>query len=233
MLHFKVDPSRAIHSMGELSERQAPFAVSRALNQLANKAQAAERDRLKSSFTLRRADWNLQGIYISKADRATKTSWVVVIQVQDSRNYLNKFEAGGERVPQFGRHAIAIPNSQVFKGGIVPKDSPLRPKALHLKKFGRAWRGDQGSFVAPMRKNSSEQGIFQRLGKTAKGRAKRNRAVKGREGADSNVRLLYTLVSRVPIKAKLEFAKTVEGVIQREWAPTMEASMADALKTAR
>lgn len=233
MLTVKIDPSAVYRQLGVFGERQAPYALSLALNRLANKAQAAERERLKSAFTLRRVDWNLQGIYISKADRATKTSWKVVIQVQGNRSYLNKFEQGGEKLPQFGRHTLAVPNSQVFRGGFVPKDSPLRPKALHLKRFGQAWRGDQGTFVAPMRGRTGEQGIFQRLGKTEKGRQKTNRRVKGREGTDSNVRLLYTLVQRVPIKAKLEFINTVTGTIDREWQQTVNDAVREALRTAR
>lgn len=232
MISIQVDTTSALRGLSDLQQRQVPFAISKALNALANKAQAAERARLTGAFNLRRVKWNLDAIYISKQDRATKTSWLVVIQVQDSRSYLNKFEQGGEKIPHKGRKNLAIPNPVVFRSGIVPKGSPLKPAALNLRHVGGKWEGDQRTFIAPFKRND-EAGIFQRLGRDKRGRAKKNKGVRGRAGVDANVRLLYTLISRVPIKAQLHFVSTIGETVQREWASTMNEAMAYALKTAR
>lgn len=88
MLTIRIDPSSALKGLSDAQQRQVPFAVSKALNTLANKAQAAERARITGEFRLKRKAWNLQGIYISKQDRSSKTSWRVVIQVQSDRSTL-------------------------------------------------------------------------------------------------------------------------------------------------
>ena len=67
---IRVDTAAIFESLTGLEQIQLPFAMSLGLNRVANIGQKAERDRLTAVFKLRRAPWILQGVYISKADRA-------------------------------------------------------------------------------------------------------------------------------------------------------------------
>ncbi len=233
MLRVQIDPRGALATLSDLEQRQAPFAVSLFLNRLGNDAQGDMRDQIKRAFKLRREDWNLKGIYIARQDRATKTSWRVVIQVEDKRSYLNKFEDGGEKVPLGGRMHIAVPNDDVFRGRILKPDDPLRPKnlQLHRDSHGRVI-GDQRTFVLPLR-HQGEQGIFQRLGKDKRGRQKKNKGIRGRKGLDSGIQLLYTLVKRVPVRAQLQFVPTITATVATRSASRFREAFDEAMRTAR
>lgn len=209
---------------------QVPFAVSLWLNRLANAAQASVREGIKRRFKLHREDFNLRAIYISKANRATKASWSVVIEVQQRADYLNKFEDGGEKVAIGGRRYLAIPNDKVFSDGIVDQGSPLRIKNLNLHKdeHGRLI-GDQQTFLLPMRNQAGQAGIFQRTAKdTRKGQAR-----KSKDGQDSGIRLLYKLVARAKIPAKLEFIPTVQATVDAQAGQLMDQAIAEAQRTAK
>ena len=233
IVQIRVDTKPVQAALGTQMETQIPFAVSLWLNRLANAAQAAIRAHMKEKFHLRHEAFNLKAIYISKADRSTKTSWRVLIQVQERASYLDKFEEGGEKVALGGRRYLAIPNDKVFSDGIVEKGSPLRIKNLHLHKdeYGRVI-GDQRTFLAPFRGAEGSAGIFQRISKdTRKGSAKS--AGTKSSTADAGIQLLYKLVSRARIPAKLEFVQTVQDTVDTQSRTLLDDAFADAMRTAR
>ena len=82
---------------GMLDAKQIPWMMTLALNKVANAAQQKQREHIKRAFQLRRESFVLRGVYISKADRASKTSWRVVIQLAypDQRHFLDQHEEGG------------------------------------------------------------------------------------------------------------------------------------------
>ena len=98
-IRVHVDPRAVLGWLSDAQERQLPFAVSLALNRVANQAQVAERENIKRSFKLRRESFVLKGVKISKQDRATKSSWRVTIQLAypDDRHFLDQHEVGGYR----------------------------------------------------------------------------------------------------------------------------------------
>ena len=128
----------AVSSIFDSLSTQYPFAVSKWLNALANDGQAAMRARLKDVFSLRRVTWNIQGIKIAKEDRASKTSWRVVIQVAEDRDYLDKFEELGYHIPRFNRY-VWIPNEAVFGNRIIDRGNPLHPETYNSNHLRTAW----------------------------------------------------------------------------------------------
>jgi hypothetical protein len=232
----------------DAQERQIPFAVSRALNLIANDAQKAEREHIQSNFHIRRP-WVLQGVYISKTDRATKSSWRVTIQIQEDRDFLNRFERGDTKFPLHSKW-LWIPNPDVFKNQVIPGSSPLAPKALHFQRTpGGEMHGDQRTFMvkgkkAPLvlqRMSSSGRGVTQQLGEGFRSGPKGRDASTGRftKGEASKrmrrggVRMLYILVSRSRIPVRLAFVETIANTVNDGWVARMQESMDYAMRTAK
>jgi hypothetical protein len=152
MIQITVDPSEALTHMERL-EKQMPFAISRALNRVANHAQAAVRDGIKrGAFTLRREQFVLNTVKINREDRATKTKLNATVRIDPQRNILAKFEEGGIKTGRSGGR-VAIPTDKVRrnKSDIVQKSQ--RPRALLDSKA--AGRG---------KVFKTEKGIFKRVG---------------------------------------------------------------------
>jgi hypothetical protein len=244
MIAITVDPRKCLGWM-ESQSRQFPFAVSKALNAVANDAQKAERDKMEQSFRLRRSAWNLNAIKISKETRATKTSWRVIISVDPRASYLNKFEAGGLKVPVGGQKFLWEPNAKVFRNQVIPSGDPRRPKNLNLHRdeHGRVV-GQARTFMARtgnpeipyviVMRQSREQTFTRgsmRMNLDSYG-SKQLKRVKGvkRQGATVT---LYKLRTRIPIKAQLHFVETVQATVASRWQARMTEAMEYALRTAR
>lgn len=93
-------------------ESQMPFAMSKALNDVANDAQRSIQDGLSQHFTLRRPEFIRKTIKRERDDFATKTKLEAVVRIDPKRNMLAKFEDGGTKTPTTGK-AIAIPTENV------------------------------------------------------------------------------------------------------------------------
>lgn len=246
MISIRVDPSKALGNLTDAQERQLPFAVSMAINRTANDAQSAERYRVKASFKLRREAFNLRGVYISKQDRANKTTWRAVIQIQADRDYLNKFEAGGEQMPH-GRFRW-IPNRDMFKSRIIGAGDPLHPKnhKFHKDPSGRML-GNERTFMVKTKgngqvlvlqredkrltKRSSRLSSFT-LDNVAVGMGPRTRKQKALSRT-AGVRMLYRLTTRYKVRAQLEFYDTVSRTVQDVWPARMREALAEAMRGAK
>lgn len=246
MVTVRVNAASAITLLKDVEKKQAPYAVSLALNRLANDVQAEIRKGMEARFKMRRRAFNLQGVYISKADRATKTSWVVTIRIAENRSFFNKFEEGGDKLPVNGTRMLAVPSPALANRVLMPGD-PLRPKNLELKKIGNTWRGKERTFIMHFY-HGNKLGIMQRMesghpGYKAQSMSRlnlnnfgtKNRGLvkRQRRYGERGYRLLYTLVSRVKVKAKLEFRQTGQTTVARQWTPRWNQALAQALRTAR
>lgn len=249
MIQIRVDATAALAGLKDTQLRQVPFALALTLNQLANDGQAAERERIKGAFKLRRETFNLRGVYIANQDRATKKRLAVVIQVEAKRGYLEKFEQGGDKVPVNGRRMLAVPNSKIFGKRILKPDDPLRPKNLHLHKdaHGRVI-GDQRSFVIKLQ--NGQQAIMQRtdrklmttgsgglsrvrLDNFQGGMGPRRRWEKYSFHRSKGTRLLYNLVRRVKVPAQLQFIETITKAVDAQASMRFDEAFAKAMKGAR
>ena len=213
MIQVRINAESFLNSLNELQLRQMPYAVSLGLNRLANMAQKAERAHMEKAFTIRRKAFVLRGVKIEKADRATKSSWRVVISLAypDDRHFLDEHEEGDTRTPR--RKHLWQPNREVFKARqVIGRDNPLHPKALTFD--GKGW-GKERTFLVRTPKGPM---VFQRVDRGLTGASKRRLgkltldnfrggmgpAARGERMAiarTQGVRLLYRLVDRVRIPA--------------------------------
>lgn len=249
MIRIHVNTASAVAALGDLRTSQGPYLVSLTLNRVALDGQAAERARIKGSFKLRQSNFTLQGVYIGPEDRATKAKPSVVIRVEAKRSYLEKFEEGGEKVPIGGRRYLAIPDPSVFKRRTLKADNPLRPKNLHLHKdpHGRII-GDQRTFVVPTA--NGQQAIMQRVARRlvvsgkaslsrltldnfADGMGPRTKKERYSTHRTDGVRRLFSLVRRVKVDARLEFADTIRGAVQAKLQERFAEAFMQTVRTAR
>jgi hypothetical protein len=246
--NIRVNTNSLSDGLSYLEKVQIPFAVSLGLNRVANDAQKAEREHITKSFHLRNKAFNLNGIYISKADRATKSSWRVVIQVQADRDYLDRFETGGYKMPSKGRF-LWKPNPEVFKGGIIQTGNPLNPHNLHFTRRGGSLQGNEQTFMVKTKKTGQTL-VLQRVDR---GLSKKSQRTVGKMNLDSfkggmgpaekrekyslhrnvGIRMLYQLVSRTTIPASLEFVPTITRTVNAQWSVRMQEAMAQAMESAR
>ena len=249
MISIHVD-TRGAMVMFAHAQEQLPFAVSLGLNRIANAGQAAEQAQIRRAFKLRREQFVVRGVKIEKADRATKTSWRVVIQLAypDNRPFMDQHEKGGFRTRHGGRF-LWQPNQQVFRSKIIAASNPLHPKNLHMHKTDKGQiKGDQRTFMV---KTASGQRLVlqredRRLDKrSARGlkslnldnyaggmgprRKKETRSIRRTGGT----RLLYRLVERVRIPADLRFVDTIQREVAAKQGVIMQDAMRQALRTAR
>lgn len=233
------------HAQGQL-----PYAISLGLNRLANIGQKAEQDQMKRSFKLRRETFVLRGVKINKADRASKTSWRVTIQLSypDNRPFMDQHEQGGFRTRRGGRF-LWQPNSEVFKSKVISASNPLAPKNLHMTRTpGGQIKGDQRTFM--VKTASGQRLVLQRedrrldkrsarglksltLDNFAGGMGPRTKKEKRSIRRTGGTRLLYRLVERVRIPADLRFVETISREVAAQQAAVMNEAVREALRTAR
>jgi hypothetical protein len=248
VIKVQLDLAESLRLVSSVAEKQLPYAISLAINRVANKAQDAEREHMRQSFHLRRESFVLRGVKIAKADRATKTSWQCIIQLAypDNRHFLDEHEEGQDRT-RYGGKRLWQPNTQVFRSKIIGRANPLSPKRLGLHRdAGGRIVGNERTFLVRTR---GQVLVLQRTDRGMDGRSrrglksmtldnvhvgvgpkrKRDRAIHRTAGT----RLLYRLVSRVRIPARLEFVKTIGDTVQREWMPTLSDAIADAARGAK
>lgn len=246
-MKVQVDLAAFNRAMGGM-ERQMPYAVSLALNRVANRAQGAERQHMREVFKLRREQFVLRGVKIAKADRATKTSWSVVIQLAypDQRPFMDMHEGGGQR-QRHGGGRLWQPNESVFKSKVIGRQNPLHPKNLKLRKVGGKLMGAQGTFVV---KTGGQVLVLQRVGRGLTAKSKRTMRhitldnfaggmgprAKGETKSlerTAGTRLLYRLVSRVTIPAELQFLVTIAKTVTSTWNEEARRAMDEAMRSAR
>ncbi len=247
-IRVKVDPRAVLGWLSDAQEKQLPFAVSLALNRVANQAQQAERESIKRSFKLRRESFVLKGVKILKQDRATKSSWTVTIQLAypDDRHFLDQHEVGGYRTRYSGKR-LWQPNPDVFSSKIIGRSNPLHPKNLKLAKdkSGRIVGQERTFLVRSKGRVLVLQRVDRRLTKPSARRLKgltldnvqtgMGPHTKKSKGINrtGGTRLLYRLVERVRLPARLQFVPTIGGVAQAQFPEALRLALADALRTAR
>ena len=205
--------------------RQLPFAESVAINNLVDDAQTAIRATLPGTFTLRRADFINRTIYIANADRARKDNLRAVVRVDPSRNFLAKFEAGGEKTSQSGK-SLAVP---IFREDnktlIIRAGDPLA-----LAKVMQAIEQRQGKLRGRRRKGEPKPLISQQsqvyLVKSASGTF-----IAERTG--TTTRVLYAFKKEVPIAPELHFVDTARAAVLAHKDQRFEEAIQYAIATMR
>ena len=190
--------------------RQAPFALSLALNATANEAQAEIKASRNARFTLRRKTFVENTIFRKRGeDFATKTKLQATIRTHPERDFLAQHEEGGQKTAVTGTN-LAIPLEAVKPNAssIVPKR--LRPSAMRMNSQVRKVVTPSGTFLV------------------------RNRPGKGRRRMVGwRSEFLYKLKSSVPIRPRLQMRDTAQKAIDESFVRHAMACIDRALGTAR
>ena len=199
--------------------KQYPFAASTALNALANAGQRAQREVTQREFTLRQATFILNTIKrLPGEDFATKQKLSAGYRIDPRRDFLAKFEAGGEKHAIQGKAYVAVPLPDLrrTKKGLVPRN--LYPAAFkpYADQPSGITLGQQRTFIVPTKKGNRV--LLQRFGGS-----------RGRKG----LRALYLFVPSVHIDPILHFQRTAEAVARSSWPRLFAEALDNALRTAR
>jgi hypothetical protein len=210
----------------EANASQVPFALKNTIARVLKAGQAAEREHMARTFTLRRKDFADRSVKITEFPTKTKLVGEIAISSPGGRSDIfSKFETGGQKFPHNGRTFIAVPRTGSLvkkrKSSIVPEQ--LRPAALKDSLTLR-------TFVKPFKKDASKQGIFA-VDRVAEARARRTG--KKRDSNRARPTLLYTLIDEAPIQDSLEFVKTITDTVSRDFASAFEEEFANAVRTKR
>jgi hypothetical protein len=183
------DVANALAEIG----RQAPFALSLALNYTANAAQREIRQGL-GAFTLRRKEYILRTIYRGAVDKATKSYPFATVRIQPGRDVLAKHEEGGSKTPRSGNNvAIPLPAVREAAGNaVIPKR--LRPSGLQRDARVRRIVTPSGTYLVRMRAG------------TGRGRM-----------LGWRTEFLYRLKPSVPIRPRLGFQRNAMIAINRDF----------------
>jgi hypothetical protein len=153
MPSLKCDISEVISWADDLTKKQLPFAVARALTLTAQDAQAAIRAGMPQNFTIRNA-WSQRGIIVQPADKNV-IPLMSAVMVGDIWNYLFLQESGGTKQARSGGD-LAVPEDIRSSPTQILRSS-LRPKALMQRK---------DVFIKDL--GNGHKAIFQRVGKSLK-----------------------------------------------------------------
>jgi hypothetical protein len=201
---------------------QMPFATSVAINNTLNDIQGDERTHAHSAFIMRAQDFIDRSIYIGPADRAKKNNLIGTVRIDPNKDFLAKFEDGGEKTP-LGSSSLAVP---IFRedapGIIIKRGDPLSIKNL-LAAINR-----KGDAAGRLKRRKGSMEVQQRvyLVKNAKG----SFIV---QGSGASARVLYKFLPEVPIKPQLEFAEIAMTSALAHWEQNAEDAIGTAIETMR
>lgn len=209
-VQVKVDTSNLILRL-EKGQRRLAYTVANALNKTAKEIQAAERDRVSGSFTVRKPEFILREAAIIKpfASATQGRAFVEIAVGQKSRLLLSTFEAGGDR-PAFKGKNVAIPlTGEAARPSFQqPVEPALRFTALRFK---LARRGSRGRGVARSQVRRGELGTYLVPGV----------GVFQRHGGESH--LIYSFQSDVKLKPRLDFISTAQRITAERFEENLQA----------
>ena len=205
---------------------------------------------MSSTLHLRRESWVLRTIKIDRTD-LSKTSWSVVIYIQkEFLEVANRLNTGEDHLPTWGQY-FCVPNESVFNRKIISSDNPLHPSQIRLTRHGDRWTSSDNSGIFMIHSKATGTPLMmQRTSRTGKGVAQSIRAgvrhaagernasgqftqgkvIRGRR--PGGTRILYTLVKRSRVPAKLEFYETITNSVNNNWENEMQQELTKALMTA-
>lgn len=213
---IRIDFSEMQRATTELGKpEQFNFAASLTLNNLVYAIQKRIWDRMFSgAFHIRREKFNKGGIYFPAANRATTKKLFAILEIKQTADNLIHLETGDPESPL--KRFLLVPNPEVFGYQIIGSRNKLHPKNLDLKKGKYGTGGNQRTYMINSRKTGTPL-ILQRMGS-------------GKRGTS---RLLYTLVKRIKVPAKLHFYEVADQGIASDFEAIAQRALDQAISTAR
>jgi hypothetical protein len=219
--------------LNNLAYKELPYAISRALTELAREVQAAERAGMESVFDKPKG-FTLNSVRVFGATKDTLTAGVFVRD--RAANYLSPFEEGGEHFLNPGQTKLHVPvQAPKDAGGNLPRN------------FERNRRGGTGIFFGVVQtKQGPINGMWQRvvhyetvdrlgtrhLAHNLVGRRLRDGHRRtGREV--KSLRLLVRYVDDKPVKQDLDFAARAEKLVDRRFDAVLGRELARAIASAK
>lgn len=206
-IRVDVDVRPLVLAMEDFQREQAPFATSRALNDVALKAVVGEQEAMRQNFTIRRP-WVLLGIKVLKYSNKKDDPLEVRLGILDDRAFLVKFEKGGMKTPLGFNLSLPSELPGVSKMTVIP--ASLRPRA-----FGQ-WENRRGNARTFVILNGPGAGIWQRTG-----------------SGPRQVRMLWSFKQHARIAPLLGYAEMAQATADKWFRERFYVRMDEALATAR
>lgn len=208
---IRLDTTKAVANLSALAQSQLPFATARAITQTGLDFQQAERAKLKTIFTLRRADFiEKQGVKLI-GGIATKAKPTITFGVDPKASFLDKFETGDQKKPK-GRFLALPTDVRRTKRDLITKAN--RPRQL-IERLGDK-KGAGGVFVLDRQRGKLAPGIYQRTGRGGKG-----------------VKELFAFEPDAKTPKVLGFLDTFKRTVEQRWQANFTKALADAIATAK
>ncbi len=198
-------------TLSNLEQRQIPYALSKATNQVTLEARDYLKDRNRQAFIIRRP-WVLNGWRVRLSNKR-QTPIKATLWLDPTRDFLSKFEDGGSKQSRSGSSLTVPIEARRGAKGLVPKALSIRALQLrkHVTKNGKIQlKGVNGAFTV---RPGNVTLVLQRKGK--------------------RVDTLYAFKRSVPIPASLQFYATVGRYVANEWPSIMGEALGEAIRTAR
>lgn len=221
--------------LNDLAYKELPYAISRALTELAREVQAAERAGMESVFDKPKG-FTLDSVRVFGATKDSLTAGVFVMD--RAANYLSPFEDGGEHFLNPGQTKLHVPvQAPKDAGGNVPRN------------FERNRRGGAGIFFGVVQtKQGPINGMWQRTvryeSRSARGKLYSSRSATLRRGYTgtggsgkprkvTGLKLLVRYVNDKPVTQHLDFAERAEKLVNQRFDAVMGRELARAIASSK
>jgi hypothetical protein len=233
MISLYVDAGEMARTFDQIKLDQLPFALSKALNDVAGQAQQAVQEGMQRDLNLHRLGFELMRV---KFYKSTKRQLVATIEIDPHAGNLLRLVQGLDHLPWVpfnGRLYRWVGSSEVFSEGIVMNDNPLSPHNLHFTQRGKGFEGNERTFVLP----NAEKGmplVFQRVASVNEPRSRRKGVLKKtKQERYQNTRFLFLLRDITHTPAKLQFYEPITRTVTDSWPEAFDRAMAYAVQTAK
>ncbi len=227
-LGIRVDLRQAQQALGDLVNRQVPFASALALTMLAEGVQAAETDEENRTF-------DNPTPFTQRAfakTPATKKRLVATVFIKDAQaNYLAPYVDGGDRFLGAKKGMLAPVGQKTNQYGNLPRNTLARLK------------GKPNVFIGPImfkKTGRTVNGVWQRSA-TPRGQRYKGGGEYGTRGKNTNIvdgvrttlTLLIQFEDTTEVPKHLDFYGRARAHVAKYAQPVFEAALTQAMKTAR
>ena len=225
MLEFNIraDVRRFTKQVNGFIEKQVPFATAMAINAVAVKVQAAEKESMQKTFD-RPTPFTVNSVAVKKATKATRTATVYIRPV--AAKYLEPYAEGGPQVLPGTSRAVLNPKDAglLNKYGGIPRNAIAR------------LRGRSDVFIGTVTTKGGEQidGVWQRAAKPRKltRGGKRPKLPRG-SNTTGRLKLLIRFTDPQPVRKRLPFGDTAAEIINRDLQPEFDKALTRAVQSAK